>query len=126
MTYHYDANAFDTDPLSFRLETSPAGMSIDSATGLISWTPTAPQLGKHAVDLLVSDGRGGTATQRWTVNVFSPSPNHPPAIISAPDLIATIGVPYVYDVNARDPEGSAVTYALVSAPAGATINATSG
>jgi hypothetical protein len=39
---------------------------------------------------------------------------------------ATIGVAYSYDVNAVDPEGDTLTYALTQSPTGMTINATTG
>jgi len=52
---------------------SPAGMSIDAATGLIEWTPDYDDflIGTHNVVLTVSDGDGGTDAQSWTITVFS-------------------------------------------------------
>ena len=38
----------DGDPLTFALAIKPTGMTIN-AQGLISWTPTAAQLGQHTV-----------------------------------------------------------------------------
>ena len=40
--YSYDANAAGNPAPTFALTTAPSGMSIDAATGLISWTPAAP------------------------------------------------------------------------------------
>ena len=38
---------------------------MDSTTGLITWTPTAAELGNHEVVVHVSDGRGGSSEQRY-------------------------------------------------------------
>src|SRR5205814_756272 len=55
----------DHDPLTYRLDTAPAGMTVDAA-GHVAWTPTSAQVGDNAVALRVEDGRGGYATQRFT------------------------------------------------------------
>lgn len=69
--YTYDVEAVDPDldVLTYSLTTAPAGMTINSATGLIQWTPTIAQVGENDVEVEVSDGMGGLATQRFTVTV---------------------------------------------------------
>ena len=57
--YTYDVEATDPDSgdiLTYSLTTSPSGMTIDSATGVISWTPTSDQIGDNNVTVKVSDG----------------------------------------------------------------------
>ena len=84
--YAYQATAFDPDfdPLTFSPNgTLPAGM-IETPAGLVSWTPKAADLGPHPVSLLVSDGRGGTATQSYSVVVRTAAGHRPPIIVSAP------------------------------------------
>jgi YbbR domain-containing protein len=56
--YTYDVNATgpDGDTLTYSLTTSPTGMTIDSTTGVISWTPNSGQIGDHNVTVKVSDG----------------------------------------------------------------------
>src|SRR4029450_11743115 len=70
--YSYDVNATDADAgdvLTYSLDTAPAGMTINSASGLIGWTPTSGQVGSNAVAVRVNDGHGGSATQSFTINV---------------------------------------------------------
>ena len=43
---------------------------IDPETGLVEWTPTADQIGAHAVDLHVEDVAGATAPQHFTLTVI--------------------------------------------------------
>jgi PKD repeat protein len=54
--YNYDVNANDPDEdtLTYSLDTSPSGMSINSFSGLISWTPEYD--GDFNVVVKVSDG----------------------------------------------------------------------
>src|SRR5262249_14588577 len=59
----------DGDNLSFFLTSAPAGMAIDSTTGLITWRPGVAQLGMHAITVSVRDPRGGQATQTFDLEV---------------------------------------------------------
>jgi len=55
------------------------------------------------------------------------TPNRPPEITSVPVETATVGVEYVYDVNATDPDGDTLIYSLISVePPGMEINPGSG
>ena len=56
--YTYDVNATDSDGdlLTYYLVESPAGMTINSTTGLISWTPTPAQEVDTSVVIEVNDG----------------------------------------------------------------------
>jgi hypothetical protein len=38
-------------------------MTIDAVSGLITWTPTAAQVGQHEYRVIVEDGRGAGAGQ---------------------------------------------------------------
>lgn len=66
--YTYDVNATDSDgdTLIYSLTTTHSGMSINSSTGLITWTPTAA--GDYNVTVRVSDG-ALFATQSFTITV---------------------------------------------------------
>ncbi|MEW6298613.1 MAG: putative Ig domain-containing protein, partial [Thermodesulfobacteriota bacterium] len=53
--------------------------------------------------------------------------NSPPQITSAPITVATAGQPYGYTVEATDPDaGDTLLFSLATAPAGMTIDATTG
>ena len=69
--YLYQVRAVDPDgnSLTYSLSQAPAGMQIDASSGLITWYPTAVQLGQNQVTVRVEDGRGGSDTQTFTVNV---------------------------------------------------------
>ena len=63
-TYTIEANDPDGDALTYSLTTSPAGMAIDAATGIITWIPTA--IGSYDVTIVVSDGKLSD-TQSFTI-----------------------------------------------------------
>lgn len=56
---------------TYSLTTQPAGMTIDSATGLIAWTPTAGQTGEHDVAVRVEDDLLGFTTQNFKITVVA-------------------------------------------------------
>ena len=66
--YTYDVNATDPDgdTLTYSLTTNLAGMTINSTTGLINWTPTSA--GDYEVTVRVSDG-SLFDTQSFTIRV---------------------------------------------------------
>ena len=68
--YTYDVNATDSDAdiLTYALTVNPLGMTINSASGAISWTPTSAQMGDYNVTVEVSDGEF-TDTQTFIITV---------------------------------------------------------
>lgn len=125
LPYQYQIRAQDAenDPLTYQLVAFPAGMSINASTGLVTYTPSAAQLGLQAVTIHVSDGQGGIATQSYSVNVVASAANHPPTITSAPRTATGIGREYLYQVAATDLDPDPLVFTLPTAPAGMTIDA---
>jgi hypothetical protein len=122
--YEYDANATDpdNDPLYYYLPSvKPDNMTIDPASGYVSWTPA--NVGLETVIIWVTDGNF-QVEQCFTVNV-TPG-NQPPQITSAAPTQAYVGQPYTYQVKAQDPEGDRIYYGLDNSPAGMTIVERSG
>jgi len=68
--YAYNVEATDPngDTITYSLATSPTGMTINSTTGAISWTPTEVQIGENEVVVEVSDG-SKSKTQSFTITV---------------------------------------------------------
>ena len=122
-TYTYASRATDPDgnPLTYSLSAGPAGMTINSASGLVSWGGSS-NMGTQTVTLHVADGRGGTADQTYVLQITSGQGNLPPVFTSTPVVDATFGAPYAYTLAASDPQNYPLTFALVSGPAGMTLN----
>jgi RHS repeat-associated protein len=111
-------------PLTFSLIEPPDGMTIEPDSGLLSWTPADP--GEYTVALRVTDdgvpAKSGFQVYRLTVS----PPNLPPRITSQPPREALVGVTYRYRVEAQDPNGHDVLFALTAAPQGMWIDANTG
>jgi RHS repeat-associated protein len=84
--YVYPIAASDPEggDLTYSLALAPNGMSIDAA-GVISWTPTTQQEGRHAVTIVVRDELGLFASQNFSLLVLPFVDLDPPVI--------SIGIP---------------------------------
>jgi RHS repeat-associated protein len=124
--YAYDPVAIDADgdSLLWSLTNGPRGMSIDTRTGAVRWTPDGRQLGTHVVAITVTDPFLGSFTQRFDLHVGCN--NVAPAIVSVPPTVALTKRTYIYAVRADDLENDPLSWSLTGAPDGMTIDATSG
>jgi len=99
----------------------PAVLSGGTFTALA--VPLQP--GSNTLLVTATDpvGNVGTASIPVTFTLI----NRPPVITSTPVTTVVEGQPYSYDVEATDPDaGDVLTFSLDIAPAGMTINATTG
>ena len=110
--YPVTATDPDEDPLRFALTVSPAGMEIDAVTGLLSWTPSAAQLGVNSVTVRVDDGRDGEATQSFEIVVQEVLQNRSPQVISSPPTTGVVGERYHYVAAATDADSDSLLFDL--------------
>ena len=55
----------------YSLVNAPTGVTINTSTGVVSWTPTAAQFGVHAFSVVLTDGAGNSRTQDLSIEVTS-------------------------------------------------------
>ena len=53
----------------YALTQAPAGLTINANTGLLSWTPTASQIGSQAVTVQLTDSAGNVETESFNIDV---------------------------------------------------------
>ncbi len=53
----------------YALTTAPAGLTINPTTGVLSWTPTAAQIGSQAVTVQLTNSAGNVQSESFNVNV---------------------------------------------------------
>jgi len=84
--YQYEVKGHDpdSDVLQYALISAPQGMSIDTQTGLIQWTPVAQQEGAQAVVVNVTDTGGLHASQSFEITVQPALDELTAAIIANP------------------------------------------
>ncbi len=108
-------------PVSYVLDSGPAGMTINATTGLISWTPTPGSPAQANVVVVAYNVRGGHATQTFTIAVSG---------VNQPPVFDTLGRPVPgqegqalqVPVHATDPEGDPLIYWANNLPAGAVFD----
>ena len=103
--------AVDGTPTLYTLSGQPSGMTVNGSTGRIEWTPSVGTTTSGAVTL---DADG-------TSQVFTIAVNTPPRIISTAPNTSPVGV-FNYQAVVTDAEGGTMTYALINAPGGMTID----
>ncbi len=110
---------------SYALAVKPNGMSIDPATGVITWTPDYSQSGTMNVTVRVTDTLGSSAIQSFVIAVANDT--QLPRITSSAvttcfGVTCTVSQNYRYQIVASDPEGNGLAYSLTAAPAGMAID----
>ena len=124
-TYHYPLQAADADGdmISYTLLSGPLNIDAD---GLLSWQPTIDDLGQYKIKVEASDRYGATALQQFTLYLLEAGNNAPVIISEANTQLRLEQGPYYYQVQAIDADGQAVTFQLLDAPQGMTIDSLSG
>ena len=128
-TYSYTAVAIamgsGNSIVSYELAVKPNGMSINPATGAITWTPDYSQSGSMNVTVRATDALGVTASQSFVIAVANDTQLPritSPAVTTCYGVPCTVGQTYSYQVTAYDPEGNTLSYGLPTAPAGMAIS----
>jgi hypothetical protein len=132
--YDYTPNVSDAlgRALSFNITNMPAWASFNTATGELTGTPAADDIGRTAeIEIVVSDGAALATIGpfRITITAAQSSPpltEAPPAISGAPAASVAAGQPYLFVPTASDPNGHTLTFSIVNRPSWTNFNTTSG
>ncbi len=125
--YSFTPTASDPDnqPLTFSIRNRPAWAAFSTTTGQLQGTP--PSAGSFAgIAISVSDGQVAVPLPEFTIAVTSPPVNQPPSISGTPMTSVEAGTSYTFVPTASDPEGDALTFAILGRPAWAVFNTSTG
>ncbi len=103
--------------VSYSLESGPAGLEIDAATGQLNWLNVSVAKGAYAVALKATASDQTEITAQFTVNV-----NTLPVIEPVTLTNAKLNKTYSYQLVASDADGDTLTYQLSTAPSSAVID----
>lgn len=126
LSFTASATDADNDTLSYFVDpTAPNGVSINSVTGVVLWTPSTA--GTFTFPVLVTDGTV-TVSENVTVTVSQAAQNLPPAFSPITNQEAVVNQEFQLTLQASDPENTALTYALdtTNLPGTAAVDPTSG
>jgi PKD repeat protein len=114
------------DTLTFSLAGAPTGAIINPSSGSFTWTPGFDQAGSYTLTVEVSDGHGGSDSKTASITVNNV--NRAPVLNPIGDKTVDEHAPLTFTATATDPDipADTLTFSLVGAPTGATINPSSG
>ncbi len=122
-----DTNTADT--LTFTLLNAPAGSTIDATTGLFRWTPTEAQgFGSYTFQIRVTDNGSPSLYREQAVTVTVREVNQSPTLEPIGNKVFNEGSTRTFTVAGKDLDRphNTLSYSLIGAPAGATIDPITG
>jgi serine protease len=110
-------------PLTYSATGLPAGLGINSSSGLISGTPTTPATDNVTVTATDNTGAHGSASFSWTIN----QSGNVVTVTNPGSQTGTAGTASSLQIQASDSaSGTPLTYSATGLPAGLGINSNSG
>ncbi|HJH32588.1 MAG TPA: PGF-pre-PGF domain-containing protein [Methanosarcinaceae archaeon] len=117
LTFTLTASDPDNDDLAYSSVDLPEGASLDSSSGLFTWTPTYEQSGIYQVDFVV---KGLILTDNKTAIITVNNINRAP--VANDDTSTTLEDTSVdITLSATDMDGDSLTYTIVDEPAHGTV-----
>jgi hypothetical protein len=117
----------DGDTLTYSITNRPSWLTFTAASGRLSGTPAAGNVGSTgAIVITVSDG-AETAAMDFTINVVTAAPvNRAPTITGTPNTSVTSGNAYTFQPVGSDPDGNTLAYSIQNQPSWATFSQSTG
>jgi hypothetical protein len=119
-----------TDPdggtLTFAIANRPTWATFSTATGRLTGTPAAANVGTfNNITISVSDGTANASLPPFAITVTTAA-NLPPTISGTPATTATVGAAYSWAPTASDPDGGTLTFSIVNRPSWAAFDTATG
>jgi len=102
----------------------PAGATFTG--GIFAWTPPTGAQGTYQITFTAKDQSNASDVETITINVSKTNLSPAFDLPVMADHQVNVGETVTFDYNATDPNGDALTFSLVSAPAGAAIDPVTG
>ena len=118
----------DNDPLTYSIQNKPTWATFTPATGQLSGTPAAGNVGTTSgIVISVSDGAASASLPAFNLQVVAAAPaNRAPIISGTPSTSVTAGSSYSFRPVASDPDGNTLQFSIQGQPSWATFSATTG
>jgi hypothetical protein len=127
--YSFQPSASDPagKTLTFAIADLPVWAQFDTATGHLTGTPSATEVGSYPnIAISVSNGTASARLATFSIVVSPAAPSAGPSITGTPATSVVVGSNYQFTPTATDSSGAALTFSIQNAPAWATFNAATG
>ncbi len=113
--------------LTYSITNPPVWATFSTATGKLSGTPGATQVGPYAGIVISADnGTQMTPLPAFTIQVTAAPAPDAPTIAGTAGSTVTAGQAYSFTPTATDPDGKTLTFSIANRPDWATFNAATG
>ena len=113
--------------LNFTITGKPAWANFNAATGQLSGTPAAANVGTDpGIVISASDGSSSASLPAFSITVANAAPPPPPTISGTPEAAVEVGQSYSFQPSATDAAGGTLTFSIVGQPTWATFNSSTG
>lgn len=124
-TFTPEAVDIDGDKLTFTITNKPNWLTIDSATGILSGTPSQSDVGTTGeMVMTVSDGTLQASLEAFSVTVINV--NDAPTISGQPARSVVEGDRYSFTPSASDIDSQNLTFSITNRPSWASFNPQTG
>ena len=117
------------DPLTFSALGLPAGATLTPSStygqAVVSWTPTAADVGSYAVAFQVTDNTDNLSDQQ-NINLVVRTSDTAPVLLPVGNQTIAEGQTLTFTLQSTDADGNQVTYSASNLPLGANLDPISG
>jgi large repetitive protein len=112
----------DGDNLTFSVSNRPAWLTFSSATGTLTGTPSAANVGTYSgIIISVSDGQASASLPAFSIQVTAAL-----TISGTPPTSVAAGTGYSFQPKTNAPAGTKLTFSISNAPSWATFSTATG
>lgn len=116
----------DGDSLTYSASGLPAGLGIDSASGVISGTLNSSQIGPYPVVVTVTDSGSPILDTSVNFKLTVAGSGSPPVITAPGDQSAVEGSTFNLAISASSPDGKGLVFSASGLPKGMVIDSATG
>jgi hypothetical protein len=134
--YSFQPSVSDTsgDALTFSIENMPSWATFDTASGVLSGTPSTANVGSYqSISISVSNGKAIAQLAPFAIQVTAPSastttnpPNSPPTITGVPATSVQAGSHYAFQPSAADANKDTLVFSITGQPSWASFSPATG
>ena len=135
-SFHPDVSGTEGEQAYFRVRNKPSWLEFDSRTGALEGTPSGSDVATYS-EIRISVWSNGQRDRlpRFTITV-EPSATDPsapespdngaPIVSGSPIVEGSVGDPYSFTPQARDPDGDPLTFSIQNKPSWANFDSATG